>query len=107
MAFSIYRGRQIIFQKYKIIRHLTFYERMYNDISKTDRLFLKAMTESPSKEVSTHWIAKKLGKNKNYISVYRARLLEDQLIFAPQRGFLQFNLPFFKEFILEYEKEHL
>ncbi|WP_076459132.1 hypothetical protein [Limosilactobacillus caccae] len=78
------------------------YERMYNDISKTDRLFLRAMAESPSAEIATQWIAKKLGKNKSYISVYRARLLEDQLIIAPQRGYVQFNLPFFKDFILEH-----
>lgn len=83
------------------------YERMYNDISKTDRLFLKAMIEAPTNEVPTSWIAKKLGKNKNYISVYRARLLEDQLITAPQRGYVTFNLPFFKDFIREYGKQHL
>lgn len=83
------------------------YERMYNDTSKTDRLFLKAMTEAPSNEVATQWVAKKLGKNKNYVSVYRARLLEDQLIVAPQRGYVQFNLPFFKDFIVEYGAQYL
>lgn len=83
------------------------YERMYNDISKTDRMFLKTMATTPQSEVSIQWIAGKLNKPKNYISVYRARLLEDQLIKVPQRGYVQFNLPFFSDFILEYEEQHL
>lgn len=83
------------------------YERMYVDISKTDREFLKVMARSANKDVSIQWIADQMGKTKNYVSVYRARLLEDQLIDSPHRGYVQFHWPFFGDFVLDYEAKHL
>lgn len=83
------------------------YERMYHDISPTDRRFLQVMARAGQKEVAISWIAEQLGKSKNYISVYRSRLLEDQLIRAPHRGYIEFNLPFFQEFIIQYQQQHL
>lgn len=82
------------------------YERMYQDLSATDRKFLHVMVEAKQREIPISLIAKKLGKSKNYISVYRARLLEDQLIRSNQRGYVSFNLPFFDDFIRSYEQLH-
>jgi hypothetical protein len=46
-------------------------------------------------------------KYKICISVYRARLLDDQLIYAPDRGYVSFTLPFFANFIRWYKENHL
>lgn len=82
------------------------YERMYMDISKTDRAFIKAMVQAGTDSVSISQLQEILHKPANYISVYRARLLDDQLISSPQRGFVQLSLPFFAEFVRKYDQEH-
>ena len=83
------------------------YERMYMDISKTDRMFINAIISAESKVVSMSQLQEILQKPINYISVYRARLLDDQLIVSPKRGFIQLSLPFFDEFVKKYNDEHI
>lgn len=60
------------------------------------------MAELGGNTVKTAAIGAKMGKPKNYISTYRRRLIDDQLIKAPARGELSFTLPFFAEFVQEY-----
>lgn len=83
------------------------YERMYMDISKTDRNFINAIIQVGTDQVSTKQLQDLLHKPINYISVYRARLLDDQLITSPQRGVVQLALPFFSDFVEKYNQEHL
>lgn len=83
------------------------YERMYMDISKTDRDFINAMIKAGTNRVTTKQLQDILHKPINYISVYRARLLDDQLITSPERGVVQLALPFFAEFVEKYNLEHL
>ena len=80
---------------------------MYMDISKTDRDFINAMIKAGSNWVTTKQLQDILHKPINYISVYRARLLDDQLITSPERGVVQLALPFFAEFVEKYNLEHL
>lgn len=47
------------------------------------------------------YLKEKLNKEKNYISVYRKRLIDDQIIIAAAHGKLGFTLPYFKEFVNE------
>ncbi|WEV51849.1 hypothetical protein OZX69_03880 [Lactobacillus sp. ESL0731] len=82
------------------------YEQLYTEISSTDRDFLNAMAEYSNNSVPINWIQKKLNKSKNYLSVYRARLKDDQLIDTAQRGFVTFTLPYFKEFISWFKESH-
>lgn len=82
------------------------YERMYMDISKTDRAFIDAIVKAKTDQVSTSQLQKILNKPANYVSVYRARLLDDQLINSPQRGYIQLALPFFAEFVIQYNQQH-
>lgn len=81
------------------------YERMYMDISNTDR-FINAIVKAGTPAVSTSQLKAILNKPTNYISVYRARLLNDQLITSPQRGIVCLSLPFFAEFVHKYNQEH-
>lgn len=83
------------------------YEKLYTEISSTDRKFLDIMAQYPSSIVPISYIVDELKKSKNYISVYRARLLDDQLIYAPERGYVSFTLPFFSDFIRWYKENHL
>lgn len=46
-------------------------------------------------------LKEKLNKEKNYISVYRKRLIDDQIIISAAHGKLSFTLPYFKEFVNE------
>lgn len=102
-------GRQVLEQTIaasKVDLFRNAYERMYMDISKTDRAFINAMVQTKKEQVPVAEIQKILGKSGNYISVYRARLLDDQLITVPRRGFVQLSLPFFAEFVDKYNQEH-
>lgn len=81
------------------------YERMYMDISDTDRCFINAIVKAKLPRVSIKQIQRQLNKPANYVSVYRARLLDDQLISSPQRGYVQLSLPFFGEFVGKYNQE--
>lgn len=83
------------------------YERMYMDLSKTDRDFIEAIIKAGTDRVTTKQLQDILNKPINYISVYRARLLDDQLITSPQRGVVQLALPFFAEFVEKSNLEHL
>jgi hypothetical protein len=80
---------------------------MYMDLSKTDRDFIEAITKAGTDRVTTKQLQDILNKPINYISVYRARLLDDQLITSPQRGVVQLALTFFAEFVEKSNLEHL
>lgn len=83
------------------------YERMYMDLSKNDRDFIEAIIKAGTDRVTTKQLQDILNNPINYISVYRARLLDDQLITSPQRGVVQLALPFFAEFVEKSNLEHL
>ena len=83
------------------------YEKLYTEISDTDRKFLDIMADYPEDTVPISNIVDALNKSKNYVSVYRTRLLDDQLIYAPDRGYVKFTLPFFDDFIRWYKENHL
>lgn len=72
---------------------------MYMDLSKTDRDFIEAIIKAGTDRVTTKQLQDILNKPINYISVYRARLLDDQLITSPQRGVVQLALPFLQSLL--------
>lgn len=66
-----------------------------NAIEKTDlRIVLEKV---PIKDIMT-----KMDKPKNYISIYRRRLIDDQVIFSKERGYVEFTLPYFADFVAEF-----
>ena len=50
-------------------------------------------------------MAGRLGKGLNYVSVYRARLLEAGMIAAAGRGKVDFAIPFLREYLREHAPE--
>lgn len=77
------------------------YSKIYSSLSAQDKKFLIAMAENSKENVKVKDICNKLNKKSNYVSIYRQRLLDDQIIISPSYGYLSFNLPYFKEFVLQ------
>lgn len=67
-------------------------------LSDTDRAYLQAMALDigPS---STKVIADRLGKKLSYQSMYRHRLLDQEIIVSTERGFVDFELPYMREYL--------
>lgn len=89
-------------QEYQEMLYRNVYTKIYQSLSPMDRRFVQVMAEYSEIEVPVKFIGEKLNKPKNYLSNYRRRLLDDQVIMTKERGKLNFTLPFFKDFILEY-----
>ena len=77
------------------------YYKVLQELSPVDHSFVIAMAKASTPVVTTAYLQQELGKPKNYLSMYRKRLLDAQLIKSPARGMLEFTLPYFKEYILE------
>ena len=69
------------------------------ELSDGDLAFLEAMLpdgEGPSKMAD---IAERMGKSTSYARVYRSRLLEQGIIAAPRRGYVEFSLPLLRDYL--------
>lgn len=94
--------RSVLEYKEELSRNV--YVKLFQELSDKDHEFLHAMAQSPSEDIKISFIQEKMGKPKNYVSMYRLRLIDDQLIEAPKYGIVRFALPFLKDFILEYSE---
>ena len=75
-------------------------ESTYRDLSDGDLAFLKAMLPDEGAS-SMRDIAERLGKSSSYASTYRERLLRQGVIGEPDRNAVGFELPGFREFLIE------
>lgn len=77
------------------------YEPALADASDIDKSYLLAMSrdDGPSK---TSDIQRRLNVNKGYANVYRSRLIEADLIEAPRRGYVDFTLPYLRDYLQEH-----
>jgi len=78
---------------------------IFTGLSNTDRKFIFAMSEDDIVS-SVSVIGERLQKKKNYISLYRERLLSAGVIKSSGYGLLSFNYPYMNEF-LHYMKQEL
>lgn len=104
-----YVDEQVVEQAIELSKEDLFrnaYEKMYIDLSERDREFIDAIVNQGVSDVSVNSIAKKMNKEKNYISMYRSRLIDDQLIAPVKHGYVKLTLPFFRDFVIKYRKEH-
>ena len=71
------------------------------DASAIDKSFLLAMAkdDAPSK---TGEIAKRLKVNKKYAGIYRRRLIDAELIEATSHGYVDFTLPYLRDYLREH-----
>lgn len=80
------------------------YTKIYQELSEKDREFLQAMAASAENTVAVTAVRNKLGKSSGYISMYRRRLLDAQVIKVSGYGKISFTLPYFGEFLKEMKK---
>lgn len=91
-----------ILPEYKAMLYRNVYTKIYESLSPTDRKFVAVMVKSSKEKVPINEIAQKMKKSKNYISIYRRRLLDDQIIISKEWGKVSFTLPYFKDFVQEF-----
>ena len=72
------------------------------DLSEKDRQFLAVMARNDG-PARTSDIADHLGVGASYVSVYRARLIEAGIIAAPSYGYVDFELPYLRDYIRNQE----
>lgn len=69
------------------------------DLSHADRAFLVAMAEDAQGPSRMADIAARLGVKANYASQYRLRLIEAEIIEAAGFGFVDFAIPYLREYL--------
>ena len=74
------------------------YEKIWSELSDKDREIMTALAQTESGKNSD--IMKITGLKYNEFNPYRRRLIQKGVVDGSRRGYLQFTLPFFKEFIL-------
>lgn len=79
------------------------YARIYEESSRIDREFLKAMAESEEYIVPVKHVVDALGKEPGYVSRYRTRLIDAGIIKSETYGYLSFALPLFGEYIRKFK----
>ena len=90
-----------IIDEFKNQLYRNVYLKIYQELSKVDKQFVNVMAELDVEKCPISEIQEKMGKKKNYISMYRRRLIDSQVIKSVERGYVSFTLPYFTEFINE------
>ena len=76
------------------------YDKIWSELSMKEVEILSVMAESETKEVNG--IKQQLKLKPNEFSVYRDRLIKKGIVEGSRRGWLEFTLPFFDEYIKEH-----
>lgn len=74
------------------------HEPALGDLSDKDRRFLAAMAEDDGPSAISD-MARRLGVDSNYANQYRARLIASEVIVPTSRGFVDFTLPYMREYL--------
>lgn len=72
--------------------HDVVHEPVISGLGPNDIKYLLAMCEDKRQSKSSE-IARRMGKKTNEVSFIRAKLLQREVIQAPQRGYVQFAVP--------------
>ena len=89
-----------ILDEYKMLLFRNSYIKISENFSKMDKVFLIGMAKNAG-ATAMKKIVEETGKSNAYLSNYRARLLETQIIKQTSYGYVGFVLPFFREFVNE------
>lgn len=74
------------------------YEKIWSELTGKERIIMTALARTENGKNSD--ILKITGLKSNEFNPYRRRLIRKGVVDGSMRGYLQFTLPFFKEFIL-------
>lgn len=95
---------QSVVPQYQLDLTRNVYLKIYQSLSPTDQLFVQTMAQMDGDQFSVGEIGERMQKPKNYVSMYRRRLLDDQIITSSQHGYIRFALPLFKQFVNDYQE---
>lgn len=73
-----------------------------DDLSPVDRTYLLAMAQDDGPSLTSD-VAKRLGKDSAYGNVYRNRLLQAQVIREVRHGYVDFSIPYLREYLREHD----
>jgi hypothetical protein len=76
----------------------TVHESALADLSAVDRTYLMAMSKD-SGPASTAAVAARMGKDAHYANAYRSRLIDAGVIEAAGRGYVDFAIPYLREYL--------
>lgn len=76
-----------------------FFPSRWDRATKSERLYLRAMTEDGAKESSTTEIARRLNTKPTSLAAARAQLLAKGLIYSPDHGKVAFTVPGMPDYI--------
>lgn len=88
-----------VYGEYRRQLYRNVYTKIYDDLSNTDREFVKAVAEDENTEVARKDIEARMHKSTAYVSNYRKRLIDSQIIMVSTWGYVKFTLPYFKEYV--------
>lgn len=89
-----------VLDEYKMLLFRNAYIKISEDFSHMDKIFVISMAKN-SGSTSMKKMVEETGKSNAYLSNYRARLLDSQVIKQTSYGYIGFVLPFFREFVNE------
>ena len=95
-------NRVLIEAKDRMFRNV--HQLVFDKLSLKDKEFLYAMTEDHNQSLNKD-ISVRLGKDKNYISMYRARLIARGIVSSTGYGTLSYTYPYMREFLIEKKRE--
>ena len=77
------------------------YHKVYHEMSMREREFVQAMVKSGQEKVKAQQISQAMDKQPGYVSVYRRKLIDDQIIAPAGYGYVHFMLPYFGQYVEE------
>lgn len=89
--------------KYEANLFRNAYAKIYEESSRIDRAFLKAMAQSDEYPVPVKHVVDALHKAPGYVSRYKTRLIDAGIIKSEAYGYISFALPLFGEYIKKFQ----
>lgn len=77
------------------------YHKIYHEMSMREREFVQAMVKTGQEKVKAQQIGQAMDKQPGYVSVYRRKLIDDQIITPAGYGYVHFMLPYFGQYVEE------
>lgn len=87
-----------IMMEYKIYLYDLVYDKIWSELSKKDKKVCEAIAMSQTGKIKE--VRELLGMSSDEFNPYNDRLKKKQLILKSERGYCEFVLPFFKEYVL-------
>lgn len=91
-----------LMDEYKMLLYRNAYGAICDALSEKDTAFITAMAQQNSENVKMSSIIEIVGEPASYLSKYRLRLIDAQVITQSKYGYVKFTLPFFKDYVQEF-----